>query len=165
MGKLDLNPKRILGILVAVGLLLNLLILATGSAAEEDALPPPAADPRAQQKRIDDLKVEIADLLGSNFPTGEEAQQNTFDLFAFAERYGVELRSLSNDRPEAEKLARMSFEKVVSNVEFRGTRTNVINMLLNIDEVVRNTALLSNVDVKGTTESWNIQFALTQYHQ
>ena len=153
MGKLDLNPKRILG------------ILATGSAAEEDAPSPPAADPRAQQKRIDDLKAEVADLLGSNFPSGEEAQQDTFDLFAFSERYGVELRSLSNERPEAEKLARMSFEKVVSNVESRGTRTNIIEMLLNFDEVVRSTALLSNMDVNGTAESWHIQFALTQYHQ
>ena len=109
MSSLKIQPTTLLGILAILGLLINLGMLATGGNAEADAPTATTVNPRAQQKRLDALNVEITGLKEANFADLVTARQGAFELFTIAEGHGVEVRSLSNSEPESEKLGRGSF--------------------------------------------------------
>ena len=162
MSKLELKPVLLLGVLAALGLLINLVILATGGASSGDTstdTPPVQVNKGRQRATLNAVNAEIEQLRASQIVPVTEAQENAFNLFVLAQDNGVEVRSLVNNPPEEEALGRINVKKLVSNLEIRGRRSDVIDMLLDLDERMP----LTDVGVVGTPEDWVIQFALTQY--
>ena len=159
MSKLELRPRFFLGVLLALGALIIIGILATGVTAKDEPVPQPAVDPRAQQRTLQTLQEEIAET-EEQFRTNVTPQKETIkELFSLAQTHGVTILGLDNKAPEAEQLGRTDFEKLATHVKMRGTRDNVIGMLLEF----RETMLIGSVGVKGTPEAWEIEFVLTQY--
>ena len=160
MSKLELRPRSLLGILAVLGLLVNIVILATGVGAADDIEPlEPRVDRRSQQRVLEGLEAEIAALMEQQLPTTEEAQENALDLFSLANKHGVRIETWNNGIPQAETLGSTQVQKLVTSLEVRGQRSKVINMLLSL----KDSMLITNVNVNGTPEDWGIQFALTQY--
>ena len=73
MSKLALRPTFLLGILAALGLLINLVIVATGAGAQGDEDPGTIVNPRRQQIILERLNEELAAVSEEQFPTLPEA--------------------------------------------------------------------------------------------
>ncbi len=163
LSRLQLRSTFLLGVLAGLGLLINLGILATGARAGDDTTNAPTVDPVGQRRTLERLNEEIASLKQSQFPTVTEAQEKAFELFSLAQEHDVTIRSLVNSDPQPQTLGSTDFTTMVSRVEVRGQRSNIIKMLLKLQDVFGEAMLLSNVSVSGTAEDWVIQFILTQY--
>ena len=159
MGKIEMRPRFILGALVVLGLLVNLAILATGARGGGETETVPTIDRRVQERTLRNLKTEIA-TSEAEFRTSLEPQKDTIKrLFSLAQQHAVIIEKLENTPPEPGNLGSTSFDKLVTQVEIRGNRDDIIAMLLELG----GTAVISNVGVSGTTEDWRIQFVFTQY--
>ena len=101
----------------------------------------------------------MAEMREAQFPSVSDAQERVFGLFTLAQEGNVEIRSLVNGEPEPENLGRISLQKLISRVEMRGQRSDIIDLLLNMDKAM----LISDVSFNGTAEDWLIQFMLTQF--
>ena len=165
MSNIQIRPTTALTAGAILGLVLILVMLATGRGGEVDEAVP-AVNLRAQQIELNRIDQEIEELKlsqGQDDISAAEAQENAFSLFGLAREHGVAIRKLVNSDPEKETLGRTNFDRLGTNVEIRGTRSNVIDMLLSLRDVLGEAALISNVNVTGTPDDWNIQFVLTQY--
>ena len=159
-----LRPSFLLGIVAAIGLIINLGILTTSTAAPEEEIGPvDTAKPENQQEILNNLQNELDEKRRSQFPDLLEAEKNTRELFTLGEEREVSVASLVNSEPAAEKLGRLNFEKLVTRVELQGKRSDIIGMLLSLRDLFGDAMFLSGVSVAGTEESWVITFNLTQY--
>ena len=164
MSKLELRPTFLLGILAALGLLINLVIVATGAGAQGDEDLETIVNPRRQQIILERLNEELAAVSEEQFPTLPEVQQKLGPpFFSLATTHDVTIASLDNDPPLSETLGRTDYAVLVSRVELRGLQSNIINMLLKSREIFGNTSLISDLAVAGTSDKWVIKYALTQY--
>ena len=150
-----MRPPFLLGVVAAIGLIVNLGILTTSAAAPEVEIGPvDTAKPENQQEILNGLRTELDEKRRSQFPDLSEAEKNTRELFALGEEHEVLVASLINSEPAAEKLGRLNFEKLVTRVELQGKRADVIAMLLSMRDQFGQAMFATRPDgAAGATES------------
>ena len=167
LSKPEMRPVFYLGLAAGALALAILVMLGTGKVEEDVPVTSNVDTDRINKQRIlESLLLEIEDLKKDQLPSVEEAQASVFVLFPLAERHGATTERVSGPQePQPGTLGIVSVNTLPSNVEIRGPRSGVIEVLLELDEVFGDTMLLSNVRVSGTEEDWVIEFLLTQYLQ
>lgn len=154
----QIRPEFIFRLLIALGLLVNVVIFFLGLRPVEEEKP--AVSVYVLERQAQSLRQVLNERA---LPTEQEAEKRAVGLFRLAEQFGVTVVSWSTRAVNESLGASGQVNMMRSTLEFRGERRRLVATLEAFRTLFGENMLVSDVELRGAQDNWILRLNLTQF--
>ncbi len=154
----QIRPEFIFRLLIAVGLLVNVVIFFLGLRPVEEERPAVSVYILEQQAKT--LRQALNERA---LPTEQEAEERAVGIFRLAEQLGVTVVNWSTRAVNESLGASGQVNLMRSTLEFRGERGKLVATLEAFRTLFGKNMLVSDIELRGAENNWILRLNLTQF--